>query len=79
MNNTVAVYEILLKIMNNFILRPDPFEDYFRVFDLYEKSIGLISPQYNLITIEEGYLTREQENELSLIGFNIKLEIGLPF
>lgn len=79
MNNTIIIYEILFKILNNFILRPDPFDDYLRVFDLCERSIGTICPNYNMILIEEGYLSREQENELSLIGFKIILESGLPF
>ena len=79
MNDTDDFYEILLKVMNNFILRLNPSDEYFRVFTLYDEFIGTISPKDKTAIIEEGYLSKEQENELSLIGFSIILESGLPF
>lgn len=79
MNDVETYYEILLKILDNFILKLSPSKDHFVLFDLYDRHIGNISPRYKTMIIEEGYLTREQENELSLIGFSIILESGLPF
>lgn len=77
MINTLPVYELMCKILHNYILEPANMNS-ISIFDIDRNYLGNISVETNTIHFEPFYLTKEQKDELSILGFKIET-YDLPF